>query len=379
VTATSTSTKAPIVGALAAAILFGASTPAAKALVGEIEPVLLAGLLYAGSGIGLLAWLLARSRAAGTRHARRIERADLPWLAGAVLCGGIVGPVLLMLGLTRTAGSTASLLLNVEGALTALIAWFVFGEHFDRRIALGMGLIAVAGVLLSIDPAASAHLGSGAPAVAGACLAWAIDNNLTRKVSGADALTIATIKGIVAGVVNLGIAALVMRAQWPGIGLVLAGALTGFLGYGVSLVLFVLSLRALGAARTSAYFATAPFVGATLALAVLGETPPGPFWIAAGLMAAGVWLHVSEHHEHLHVHEATEHTHEHAHDEHHAHEHDFPWDGREPHVHPHRHVRLAHRHAHYPDIHHLHSHDSEADDATAPDEARAPPGQAKRT
>lgn len=348
--------KAPILGALAAAALFGASTPAAKALVGEIEPVLLAGLLYAGSGIGLAAWLLGRSRVAGTRLAGRIARADRPWLAGAVLCGGVAGPLLLMLGLTRTSGSSASLLLNLEGAFTALIAWFVFSENFDRRIALGMALIVAAGALLSFDPAASAGPGWGALAVAGACLAWAIDNNLTRKVSGGDALTIATIKGLVAGAVNLGIALLATDAQWPGTLLVLAAAITGFLGYGVSLVLFVQSLRALGAARTSAYFSTAPFVGAALALVVLGESSSGLFWIAASLMALGVWLHVSERHEHLHAHEAMEHSHEHVHDEHHAHPHDFPWDGREPHTHFHRHEKLVHRHVHYPDIHHQHPH-----------------------
>ena len=348
--------RAPILGALAAAVLFGASTPAAKALVGEIEPVLLAGLLYAGSGIGLAAWLVGRSRLAGTRVPLRIARPDLPWLAGAVLCGGVAAPLLLMLGLTQTSGSSASLLLNLEGALTALIAWFVFHENFDRRIALGMALIVAAGALLSIDPAASAGLGWGALAVAGACLAWAIDNNLTRKVSGGDALTIATIKGLVAGTVNLGIAFFATDAPWPGTLLVLAAAVTGFLGYGVSLVLFVLSLRALGAARTSAYFSTAPFVGAGLALIVLGESSTGYFWIAAALMAVGVWLHVSEHHEHLHAHETMEHSHEHVHDEHHVHPHDFPWDGREPHTHFHRHETLVHRHAHYPDIHHQHSH-----------------------
>lgn len=358
--------KAPILGALAAAALFGASTPAAKALVGEIEPVLLAGLLYAGSGIGLAVWLLARYRIAGSRRPARIARSDLPWLAGAVLCGGVAGPLLLMLGLTQTSGSSASLLLNLEGALTALIAWFVFGEHFDRRIALGMILIVAAGALLSLDPAAAAGLGWGALAVAGACLAWAIDNNLTRKVSGGDALTIATIKGLVAGAVNLGIAFFATGAPWPGTALTLAAAITGFLGYGVSLVLFVLSLRALGAARTSAYFSTAPFVGAALALVALGETSSGVFWIAAALMAIGVWLHVSEHHEHVHVHEAMEHSHEHVHDEHHAHRHDFAWDGREPHAHVHRHERLVHRHAHYPDIHHRHAHEPDDGKGNAP-------------
>ena len=366
----STNAKAPIVGALAAAVLFGTSTPAAKALVGAIDPVLLAGLLYAGSGIGLLAWLLVRSPVAGERRPARIARQDLPWLAGAVLFGGVAGPILLMIGLSQTAGASASLLLNLEGAFTALIAWFVFGEHFDRRIALGMATIFAGGAVLSFDPAAPGALGWGALAVAGACLAWGIDNNLTRKVSGGDALAIATVKGLVAGVVNLGIALLGAGAHWPETGLLLAAGVTGFLGYGVSLVLFVQALRALGAARTSAYFSTAPFVGAALALVLLGEAPSGPFWIAAALMAVGVWLHVSERHEHLHVHEPMEHTHEHTHDEHHAHAHDFSWDGREPHAHPHRHERLVHRHAHYPDIHHRHSHGAHETDKAGPGDSR---------
>jgi len=243
--------------------------------------------------------------------------------------------------------------------------------------ALALAAVA-AGVLLSFDPAVSGGLGWGALAVAGACLAWAIDNNLTRKVSGGDALTIATIKGIVAGAVNLGVALIATGAQWPGTGLVLAAALTGFLGYGVSLVLFVVSLRALGAARTSAYFSAAPFVGAALALIVLGEVPTGPFWAAAALMAAGVWLHVSEHHEHLHVHVAMEHAHEHVHDEHHDHGHEFPWDGRGSHAHVHRHERLVHRHAHYPDIHHRHSHEWDGGEGDAPDEPRGTSRPAKR-
>jgi drug/metabolite transporter (DMT)-like permease len=367
-----TSAKRAIGGALAAAVLFGASTPAAKALVGEIDPVLLAGLLYAASGIGLSAWLLLRPLVARGERRLRLARADLPWLAGAVLCGGIVGPVLLMLGLTRTPASAAALLLNLESALTALIAWFVFGEHFDRRIALGMGLIVAAGVLLSIGPGASAGLGWGAIAVAGACLAWALDNNLTRKVAGGDAVAIAAIKGVVAGAVNLGIAAFVIGAQWPGPALALGAALAGFFGYGVSLVLFVLALRALGTARSAAYFSTAPFVGAALALLLLGESPGAAFWAAAALMAAGVWLHLSERHEHLHVHEPIEHSHEHVHDEHHLHEHGFRWDGREPHTHWHVHARLAHRHAHFPDVHHRHAHgasDEAPEDAGRPSSA----------
>jgi len=341
--------------ALAAAILFGASTPAAKLLAGDLSPFLLAGLLYAGSGVGLSLWLLLWQRRGDSPGAAPLERAGLPWLAGAVLAGGIVGPVLLMLGLRAAPASTASLLLNLEGVFTALIAWFVFRENFDRRIALGMFLIVAAGALASLQAGAAPGFTAGALFIAAACLAWAIDNNLTRKVSAGDPATIAAIKGLVAGPVNVGIA-LALGAGLPSAGQAAAAGLVGFAGYGLSLALFVIALRELGAARTGAYFSVAPFAGALLAVTVLGETPAAGFWLALPLMAAGVWLHVSERHVHEHAHEPLEHTHSHAHDEHHHHAHDFDWDGKEPHVHAHRHERIRHSHPHYPDIHHRHNH-----------------------
>jgi drug/metabolite transporter (DMT)-like permease len=318
---------------------------------------MLAGLLYAGSGLGLTAWLGATRLLRGGGGAARapLARREIPWLAGAVLVGGVAGPVLLMVGLGATDASVASLLLNLESVFTALIAWFVFRENFDRRIAVGMAFIVAGGVLLSIGPRAVTGFSMGVLAVAGACLAWAIDNNLTRKVSSGDAVSIAAIKGLVAGAVNIGLAR-AAGMRWPGIEQVAAAALIGLFGYGVSLALFIAALRDLGAARTGAYFSTAPFAGAALALALLGETPDRVFWAAAALMAAGVWLHVSERHEHLHEHEPLEHSHQHVHDGHHRHAHDFDWDGKEPHVHRHRHDRVVHSHPHYPDIHHRHPH-----------------------
>ncbi len=244
--------------ALGAAVLFGASTPFAKLLLGEVHPILLAGLLYLGSGCGLTlwGWLRSRSKAAVASQEARLKRADLPWLAGAVFFGGVVGPALLMLGLAVTPASTASLLLNLEGVLTALMAWFVFRENFDRRIALGMAAITAGGVLLSWAGRPEAGVPWGPLAIAGACLAWAIDNNLTRKVSAAA-------KGLVAGPVNFALA-LAVGAGLPGPLTVAAAAVVGLLGYGVSLTLFVLALRHLGTARTGAYFSLAPFVGARL-------------------------------------------------------------------------------------------------------------------
>ena len=336
-----------IISALGAAVLFGASTPAAKLLAGEVHPVLLAGLLYAGSGVGLAAAMLARKA-----HVARPARGDWPWLAGAVLSGGVAGPVLLMIGLRSTTAASASLLLNLEGVLTALIAWFAFRENFDRRIAAGMALIVAGGAVLAVERAGSYSFDSGALAVVAACLAWALDNNLTRKVSAADATTLAAIKGLAAGAVNLAIA-WSLGADWPGAATALAAAGIGWAGYGVSLVLFVIALRELGAARTSAYFSAAPFVGVALSLIALGESPPAQFWGAAALMLAGVWLHVSERHEHEHVHEPMEHEHAHVHDEHHRHEHE-PGAGEAPHTHRHGHTPLVHSHPHYPDIHHRH-------------------------
>lgn len=346
-----------ILCALVAAALFGASTPFAKLLLDAFPPVALAGLLYAASGVGLLGWFgLRRFLFHHTRREAPLARRDLPWLAGAIAAGGVAAPVLLMVGLAATPAASAALLLNLEGVFTALLAWFVFRENVDRRIAFGMGLIVLAGVLLSWGGEAGAHgLSLGAAAIAAACLGWAIDNNLTRKVSAADPVQIAGIKGLIAGAVNLGIAA---AGGWtpPSLGALLGGAVVGLFGYGISLALFVRALRDLGTARTGAYFSTAPFIGAGLALLLLHETPGLLFWAAAGLMAIGVWLHLTERHAHIHEHEALTHRHAHVHDEHHRHEHDFPWDGREPHTHDHEHRPLMHSHPHYPDIHHRHRH-----------------------
>jgi drug/metabolite transporter (DMT)-like permease len=339
--------------ALLSAALFGASTPLAKLLVGEMSPLLLAGLLYLGSGLGLLAWLAIRPRA-GERPAN-LSRRELPWLAGAIAAGGIAGPALLMYGLTRSDAATASLLLNLEGVFTAVIAWLVFRENVDRRVFLGMVAIIAGGVVLSWAEVPRAGGLAGPMLIAAACLAWAVDNNLTRRVSGGDAVIIAALKGLAAGSVNF-LLALAQGASLPAPDLLGAAAAVGFAGYGVSLVLFVLALRHLGTARTGAYFSVAPFFGAVLALPLLTESPSTAFWIAAGLMAAGVWLHLTEQHEHAHMHEHLVHSHEHVHDEHHRHEHAAGWDGTEPHSHEHEHGGLRHSHPHYPDLHHRHHH-----------------------
>ena len=346
--------------ALLAAVLFGLSAPLAKLLLGRTTPQLLAGLLYLGSGAGLFVVWLVRRR--GVREAR-LTRRDAPWLAGAIGFGGVAAPVLLLLGLARTPASAGSLLLNLEGVLTALLAWFVFRENFDRRVALGMLAIVAGGVVLSWEGQLRVGGFVGPLAVAGACLAWGIDNNLTQKVSGGDPVQVAMLKGLVAGVVNTGIA-LMLSARWPSSGVVSAALALGFLSYGVSLALFVLALRHLGAARTGAYFSVAPFVGAAASLALFRERPTALFVTGAALMAFGVWLHITERHAHEHSHQVMEHDHAHVHDEHHQHSHgaaDRPMTDSASHSHRHRHERMAHTHPHYPDLHHRsHTHDMPA-------------------
>jgi drug/metabolite transporter (DMT)-like permease len=343
-----------VLAALGAAFLFGASTPLAKQFVGGLPPLLLAGLLYLGSGIGLFTVRLLRDR--GWKRPDLRPR-DWPWLCGAIVFGGLLGPVLLMLGLARTSAATASLLLNLEGVLTALLAWIAFRENADRRIVTGMFLIVAGGVVLSWSPGAGGATGgsAGTLGIAAACLCWAIDNNLTRKVSATDALFLGASKGLVAGAVNTALSGWFESAPvaW---GSAPWAMLVGFFGYGLSVVLFVLALRGLGAARTGAYFSTAPFIGAAIAVVAFREPITMMLLMAAALMAAGVWLHLTERHEHEHTHEPMEHAHSHVHDAHHQHEHDFPWDGQEPHAHPHRHEAMTHVHAHFPDIHHEHRH-----------------------
>lgn len=339
--------------ALAAAALFGASTPLVKLLVGELPTLLLAGLLYLGSGLGLAAIRLLRDR--GWKPSG-LAPGEWCWLAGAIVFGGLLGPVLLVFGLTHTDAGAASLMLNLETVLTAVLAWVIFKENADRRIVLGMLLIVAGGAVLAWPASGSESPDWIGPlAIAAACLCWAIDNNLTRRVSGSDALFIAGAKGWTAGVVNTSLA-LLLGASLPAWSTAGAAMAVGLLGYGLSLVLFVRALRNLGTARTGAYFSTAPFIGAAIAILLLGEATPAPFWVAASLMGIGVWLHLTERHEHAHTHEPLEHTHPHVHDVHHQHEHDFDWDGTEPHSHQHRHAVLTHKHPHFPDIHHRHGH-----------------------
>lgn len=343
-----------VIYGLLSAVLFGLSTPFAKALVGTVEPLMLAGLLYLGSGLGLsVLWWFNKIRS--PEKLNQIKTKDLPYLAGAIAFGGMLSPVLLMFGMSMTAGSTAALLLNLEGVLTAVLAWVIYKENCDRRIVAGMAAIALGGIALSVVGQNGFSLSWGCGLIILACLGWAIDNNLTRNIAHADAVQIALCKGLGAGTMNLTLA-LLLGGQIPHAIPVAAAAIVGFLGYGLSLVLFVLALRHLGTARTGAYFSTAPFVGAIAAIFLLKEPLSPHLALAAVLMAIGVWLHMTEHHEHWHAHEEMEHEHEHVHDEHHQHEHGPDDPISEPHTHAHSHTKLIHSHPHFPDLHHRHEH-----------------------
>ncbi len=322
-------------------------------LLTAISPWMLAALLYLGSGLGLSVYRLLR------RSPRvHLSRTDGFWFGASILAGGIIAPVLFMIGLQGAAASNASLLLNAESVFTTLLAWWIFKENFDRHIAWGM-LAIVLGMLLLSWPGAQTlrfHLDQLWPAacIIAACFAWGLDNNLTRKVSLNDATWIAANKGWVAGTVNLALA-LVMGNVLPALPMVAAAMILGFFAYGVSLALFVLGLRHLGSARTGAYFSSAPFFGAILSV-ILGAPVTPLLLIAAALMAWGIWMHLNERHEHIHTHEAMEHEHMHTHDAHHQHVHHYPVAPGTRHRHWHQHDPLTHSHRHVPDMHHLHRH-----------------------
>lgn len=334
--------------ALGAAALFGLTAPLSKFLLADIDPQLLAGALYLGAGLGLALVTAARRE----RSEAPLRRADAPWMAAIVLFGGFCAPLLLMLGLARTDAAAGALLLNLESAFTLALAWLVFRENVDGRLFVGALAILAGAGLLSFQGGFA--LDRGALLIALACLAWGVDNNLTRKLSAADPVQIATIKGFCAGAVNIALA-LAFGAKLPSPIVTAGAALVGFFGVGVSLTLYIRSLRHLGAARAGAYFALAPFIGAVAALILARQAPDARLMIAGAFMGLGLWLHLTEHHAHRHVHEPLEHEHAHVHDAHHQHGHDGPASD-EPHVHRHRHEALVHAHAHYPDLHHRHDH-----------------------
>jgi drug/metabolite transporter (DMT)-like permease len=346
----------PVFQALLAAVLFSASAPFAKILLGEVDPIPLAALLYLGSGLGASLLLLIQSgRQIGP--VARLTKSDAPWLIGAVMAGGVAAPILSMWGLKQTPASTASLLLNFECVATSLIAVFFFKEAMSKRVWGAIGLITLAAVLLSWNNS-SWGISVGVLGILGACCLWGLDNNLTRQISANNPLLIVSIKGLGAGTFSL-ILAFLLGKSLPSIGVILLALLLGSISYGLSIQLYILALRGLGAARTGAYYGVAPFVGVLFSMLLLKEIPPLFFWVAIPFMLAGTYFLVTEDHHHLHTHPAMEHTHAHSHtDGHHYHEHPVPIPMINGiHTHAHVHEELVHNHPHTPDIHHRHVHD----------------------
>ena len=339
--------------ALAAAALFGASTPLAKLLLGVVSPVVLAGLLYLGSGLGLALLRLARGIDQRPREAPLAAR-DWGWLAGAILAGGIVAPVLLLWGLSGSGAAETSLLLNFESLITILVAAALFREAVGVRVWYAALVMLAGGVVLAYDPGAPLAFSLQSLAIVGACFCWALDNNLTRKVAAADPVVTAMAKGLAAGSFNLALG-LALGGTFPVFGAAAGALALGFVAYGVSLVLFIYALRHLGAARTAAHFSTAPFIGAALAVPLLGEPLTAGLLAAATLMAVATWLVLTESHLHVHEHGHLVHSHRHVHDEHHHHAHHCG-EGPEPHAHEHVHEPMRHAHPHVPDLHHRHEH-----------------------
>lgn len=343
--------------AILAAALFGASMPFSKMLLGKIDPLLLAAFLYIGSGISSLLFVLLRGIGRKCDKAEApLERADIPWLAGATVIGGMAAPIILMVSLRVTPAATASMLFNFEGVATILIASLLFQEAAGPRIWTAIGFITAAGILLSLDTSGGWGISIGALGVITTCVLWGLNNNLLRNISSKDPLKIVTIYGLCAGTFTL-IPALVLGRSLPGITIVLAALLIGSISYGMCIMLTVLAMRGLGAARTSAYFGTAPFIGAILSFILFRELPSMPFLLAVPLMIAGAILLLGENHCHVHKHLPIEHEHRHRHDDmHHNHTHEDGYCGNGAHSHMHKHELLVHTHPHAPDIHHRHDH-----------------------
>ncbi len=336
---------------LAAAVSFGVSTPISKGLLDSVGPQLLAGLLYLGAFLALAVLIPARRRSPEAR----IRRADLPRLGALTLAGGIAAPVLLLVGLEQVQASTGSLLLNLEGPATLLLGLLVFREHLGRGAALGAACIFGGAVVLTFPHGQVGGQLLGIACIAAACACWGLDNNITQSLTVRDPFSIVTVKTGVAALVNVSIA-LMLGATIPGASIIAGALVLGAVAFGMSVVLDAYALRLLGAARESAIFAVAPFLGALAAWPLLGEQLGLQELVAGAIMALGVLAVLRERHEHLHEHDPLVHDHLHVHDEHHRHPHAPGTDAREPHSHQHQHARLVHAHAHVSDVHHRHDH-----------------------
>lgn len=339
--------------AILSAALFGVSPVLCKLVIGDMSPALLAGLLYLGSGIGLLILLLSQGRNP-VEELRRLPSKHRLALFGSVISGGIVAPLFLAYGIKFGTASDVSLLLNFETVATTLIAWLVFKEHVGFSVWGGKVFILLGSLLVILTAEGAFAFSVAGLLIILACFFWGIDNNLTRDIEEMSATVLASIKGLCSGTFNI-VLALIFTTGTVTVHQVTGSLLVGAMSYGVSLVCFIESLRRIGSARTSTYFAVGPFIGTFLAVLVLGERPPMMFWFAALCMFAGILFLYREMHSHLHVHTMLSHSHPHIHDEHHQHEH-TDVSAAEPHEHLHIHKPVIHSHVHWPDIHHRHQH-----------------------
>lgn len=345
----------PKLQALLAAVLFGISAPLSKLLLNDIEPVLLAALLYLGCGFGLLVSGAVQKRIGRNKdNEAPLAGKDLPWLAGATLAGGVAAPIILMISLKNTPAATASLLLNFEAAATSIIAVIAFKEALGRRIWMAVALVTIASILLTWESGGNWGISIGAAGVMLACFFWGMDNNFTRNISAKNPLSIVTVKGIVAGSVSL-VIALFAGNHIPSLESMLAALVLGYFSYGTSILLFILAMRSLGAARASAFFGSAPFVGAIVSILLFLEWPGMQFIISVPIMIAGTFLILKEEHSHTHLHGKAEHEHRHSHDDNH-HMHTHPGDKVKEHSHLHVHEEMEHSHFHTPDVFHRHVH-----------------------
>ena len=341
-----------ILQALIAALFFGASAPIAKLLLGDdIAPIFLAAFLYLGSGAGTFLFRLTQRMLSKDAEAD-IKSPDIKWLAGAIIAGGILAPIILMISLQNTPASTASLLLNFEGVGTTLIALLFFKEAIGRRAWIAILVITLASIFLSTNFDGGFGLSLGALGIILACVLWGVDNNFTRNISGKDPLAIVAWKGLVAGTFSFFLAYFLGNTL-PSLTVILGTLVLGFVSYGLSTMLFIRSMRGLGAARTSALYGTAPLAGVLLSIFLFGEIPSFSFVIAAVLMIGGALLLINEEHSHSHTHTAMFHEHSHSHDDS-AHGHDT---AKGVHSHEHEHPAEEHEHDHMPDIHHRHGHE----------------------
>jgi drug/metabolite transporter (DMT)-like permease len=312
----------------------------------------MAAFLYIGSGTGIALIKLSQRLTANQREAG-IHAPDVKWLAGAILSGGILAPIVLMISLKNTPASTASLLLNFEGVGTTLIALLFFHESISRRALAAVLAITLAGICLSTNFRDGFGFSLGALGIISACFLWGVDNNFTRNISARDPLTIVAWKGLVAGTFSL-LLGLGLGQRPPALIAILGILLLGFISYGLSTMLFIYSMRGLGAARTSALYGTAPLAGVLLSFLIFREILTPLFFAAAILMVAGAWLLANEEHAHFHIHMPVVHEHRHTWvDEFHRHEEADGLAGK-AHSHLHEHPRTEHEHGHMPDIHHRH-------------------------